>query len=139
MEIFRSVCYLMGLRQESGLAIKWATKVFLTWWLLAYFPLCYEICKRNIRLWDFVDISRLITLPCILCATLCFVYSAILCFCKVPMIVGDWNLMVSCFLLLLSSSQDWKAKLKIPPADTRYQTEVGFFNQIFTCLQSRWL
>ncbi|KAJ6320382.1 hypothetical protein OIU78_015717 [Salix suchowensis] len=31
--------------------------------------------------------------------------------------------MVSCFILLLSSSQDWKAKLKIPPADTRYQTE----------------
>ncbi|KAF9668934.1 hypothetical protein SADUNF_Sadunf14G0055100 [Salix dunnii] len=27
------------------------------------------------------------------------------------------------FSFLLSSSQDWKAKLKLPPADTRYQTE----------------
>jgi len=76
---------------------------------------------------DFVDISRLLTLPCIHCAALSFVYSAILVFLQASNDCCRLKSYVSCFLFLLSSSQDWKAKLKIPPADTRYQTEVGYF------------
>ena len=31
------------------------------------------------------------------------------------------------------SSQDWKAQLKLPPPDTRYQTEVLFNNNVSFC------
>lgn len=39
------------------------------------------------------------------------------------------------FFFFPVSSQDWKARLKIPPADTRYKTEVRSWNTIMLYLK----
>lgn len=44
------------------------------------------------------------------------------------------TILVTIILLLFISLQDWKARLKLPPTDTRYKTEVKSFNDMLVCV-----